>query len=113
VPTPTDTYEQLSRAWSQADAETAAALYSPDAVWFDADNRAHRGRDGILDHLKGRFATAGPVTYTIKRQVAGGQVVLTEWTRAAEEDGRRSTGLPGATVLELGPDGIVYHRDYQ
>ena len=113
MPTPTETYEELTRAWSQADADTAAALYAPDAVWYDADNQAHRGRDGILDHLKGRFATAGPVTYTVKRQVAGGHVVLTEWTRAAEEEGRRSTGLPGATVLELGPDGIVYHRDYQ
>jgi len=113
VPTPTETYEQLSAAWAKADAEAVARLYAPDGVWYDADNQAHRGPDGILDHLKGRFATAGPVTYTVKRQVVASDVVLTEWTRATEENGRKSTGLPGATVLELGPEGIVYHRDYQ
>jgi uncharacterized protein (TIGR02246 family) len=119
VASPRETYEQLQQAWSQADAQAAAALYAPDAVYYDADNQVHRGQEGIRDHLRGRFATRGPVQFTVKRQVVSEtpqtdqRVVLTEWTSASEEGGRRSTGLPGATVLEVGRDGITYHRDYQ
>jgi uncharacterized protein (TIGR02246 family) len=109
-----EVYERLRQAWAQADAQAAADLYAPEGVYYDADNRAHQGREAVLDHLKGVFATRGPVQYTVKRQVTGdGGVVLAEWTAAATEAGRRSTGLPGATVLQLGRDGIVYHRDYQ
>jgi ketosteroid isomerase-like protein len=114
-----ETYERLQQAWAQADAQAAAGLYAPDAVYYDSDNQMHRGADRIRDHLKGRFATRGPVRFTAKRQVegdgaaSGRHVVLTEWTSDFEEGGRRSVGLPGATVLEVGRDGIVYHRDYQ
>lgn len=109
-----ETYEQLAQAWAQADAQAAAALYAADAVYYDSDNQVHRGQDGIRDHLKGSFATRGPVTYTVKRQVVGeDRVVLTEWTSDSSDGGRRSSGLPGATVIEVGSDGITYHRDYQ
>lgn len=109
-----ETYEQLQQAWAQADAQAAADLYAADAVYYDSDNQVHRGPEGIRDHLKGRFATRGPVKFTVKRQVIGdNSVVLTEWTSDSSEGGRRSTGLPGATVIEVGREGIVYHRDYQ
>jgi uncharacterized protein (TIGR02246 family) len=111
-----EVYEQLRQAYAQADAQAAAGLYAPDGVFLDADNRTHTGREAVLEHLKGFFATRGPVQYTVKRQVAdegAAGVVLTEWTSATDEGGRRSAGLPGATVLEVGTSGIVYHRDYQ
>jgi uncharacterized protein (TIGR02246 family) len=110
-----EVYEQLRQAYAQADAQAAAGLYAPDGVFLDADNRTHRGREAVLEHLKGFFATRGPVQYTVKRQVADQDagVVLTEWTSATDEGGRRSAGLPGATVIEVGRHGIVYHRDYQ
>jgi hypothetical protein len=38
--------------------------------------------------------------------------VLAEWTSASTDGGRRSTGVPGVSVLEVGRDGIVYHRDF-
>jgi uncharacterized protein (TIGR02246 family) len=109
-----EVYEQLRQAYAQADAQAAAGLYAPDGVFLDADNRTHRGREAVLEHLKGFFATRGPVQYTVKRQVEGGDgTVLTEWTAASTEAGRHSTGLPGATVLEIGRGGITYHRDYR
>ena len=111
---PAEVYERLRDAWAQADAQAAADLYAPDGVYYDADNQVHRGREAVLGHLKGYFATRGPVQYTLKRQVGGdGGVVLAEWTSASTDAGRRSTGLPGASVIQLGRDGIVYHRDYQ
>jgi uncharacterized protein (TIGR02246 family) len=111
-----EVYEQLRQAYAQADAQAAAGLYAPDGVFLDADNRTHTGREAVLEHLKGFFATRGPVQYTVKRQVegeAGSGVVLTEWTSATDEGGRHAGGLPGATVIEVGPHGIVYQRDYQ
>jgi hypothetical protein len=38
--------------------------------------------------------------------------VLAEWTSAFTEGGRRSSGVPGVSVVEVGQDGITYHRDY-
>ena len=113
--TPGEVYEQLREAYAKADAQAAAGLYAPDGVFLDADNQTHSGRDAILEHLKGYFATRGPVQYTVKRQVTdrGDGVVLTEWTSAVDEGGRHAGGLPGATALEVGRHGIVYHRDYQ
>ncbi|HJW63782.1 MAG TPA: hypothetical protein VJ849_09795 [Actinomycetes bacterium] len=47
-----------------------------------------------------------------KRQVGGDQTVLAEWTSAYRDGGRRSVGVPGLSVVEVGRDGIVYHRDF-
>jgi len=39
--------------------------------------------------------------------------VMAEWTSAFTQAGRRSSGVPGVSVVEVGRDGIIYHRDYQ
>jgi uncharacterized protein (TIGR02246 family) len=108
-----EVYERLRQAYAQADAQAAADLYAPDGVFLDADNRTHSGREAVLEHLKGFFATRGPVQYTVKREVTDDGVLLAEWTSATDEGGRHAGGLPGATVIEVGRHGIVYHRDYQ
>jgi ketosteroid isomerase-like protein len=95
---PAEVFEALREAHARADAEAAAALYAPDAVYYEPDNVPHRGR--------------GPGELTVKRQVHADQTVLTEWTSAFTDGGRRSTGVPGVSVIELGRDGIVYHRDF-
>ncbi|HKE99944.1 MAG TPA: nuclear transport factor 2 family protein [Actinomycetes bacterium] len=111
---PVSVYERLRDAYARADARAAAELYAPDATWYDAGNQVHRGREAVAEHLRGFFATRGPVLYTVKRQVTGPEgALLAEWTSAWSEEGRRSTGLPGATSLQIGPEGISYHRDYQ
>jgi uncharacterized protein (TIGR02246 family) len=113
-PAAASVYERLRGAYERADARAAAELYAPDAVWYDAQNQVHRGREEVAEHLRGFFATRGPVQYTVKRQVAGPDgALLAEWTSAWSGEGRRSAGLPGATALEVGSDGIRYHRDYQ
>jgi uncharacterized protein (TIGR02246 family) len=109
---PAEVFEALREAHARADAEAAAALYAPDAVYYEPDNVPHRGRDEIRTHLASVFAVRGPVELTVKRQVHADQTVLTEWTSAFTDGGRRSTGVPGVSVLEVGRDGIVYHRDF-
>ena len=128
VASPAEVFEALREAQARADAEAAAALYAPDAVDNEPDNIPHQGRaeirrfnvpveddmqlDEIRTHLASVFAVRGPVELTVKRQVGGDQTVLIEWTSAFTDGGRRSTGVPGVSVLELGRDGIVYHRDF-
>ena len=110
---PREVYEQLRQAYAAADATAAAGLYADDGVYYDADNQLHTGPSGVERHLKGFFATRGPIQLTVKRQAEGDDgIVLTEWTSASDDGGRRSSGLPGATVLQVGRSGISYARDY-
>ena len=44
---PAEVFEALREAHARADAEAAAALYAPDAVYYEPDNVPHRGRDEI------------------------------------------------------------------
>jgi uncharacterized protein (TIGR02246 family) len=113
VASPAEVYEALRQAHAKADADAAAALYAPDAVYYEPDNVPHRGRDEIRAYLASYFAIRGPVELTVKRQVDADSAVMTEWTSAYTEAGRRSSGVPGASVVEVGGAGITYHRDYQ
>ena len=108
---PAEVFEALRQAHARADADAAAALYAPDAVYYEPDNVPHRGRDEIRNHLASVYAVRGPVELRVTRQVAADQAVLAEWTSAYTEAGRRSVGVPGVSVVEVGRDGIVYHRD--
>ena len=109
---PAEVFESLRQALAAADADAAAALYAPDGVYYEPDNVPHNGRDEIRTYLASVFAVRGPVQLTVKRQVDADQAVLAEWTSAYTEGGRRSSGVPGVSVLELGRDGITYHRDF-
>jgi len=112
VASPAEVYEALRQAHAKGDADAAAALYAPDAVYYQPDNVGHRGRDEIRTYLASYFAVRGPVDLTVKRQVGADAAVLAEWTSAYTEGGRRSSGVPGVSVVEVGRDGITYHRDF-
>jgi uncharacterized protein (TIGR02246 family) len=113
VASPAEVFQALREAHAKADADAAAALYAPDAVYYEPDNAAHRGRDEIRNHLAAYFARRGPVEVTVKREVFADSSVLAEWTSSYTEGGRRWSGTPGVSVVELGREGISYHRDYQ
>jgi uncharacterized protein (TIGR02246 family) len=112
MPSPGEAFEALRKAHAAADADAAAALYAPDAVYYEADNVPHRGQEEIRTYLASLYAVRGPVELTVKRQVDAGQAVLAEWTSSYTEGGRRSSGVPGVSVVEVGEDGITYHRDF-
>jgi uncharacterized protein (TIGR02246 family) len=113
VASPAEVFEALRAAHAKADADEAAGLYAPDAVFYGPDNLVHKGPDEIRNHLASYFANRGPVEVTVKRQVANGKVLLTEWTSAYTQGGRRWSGTPGVSVIEIGRHGITYQRDYQ
>jgi uncharacterized protein (TIGR02246 family) len=112
VASPAQVFEALRQAHAKADADAAAALYAPDAVYYEPDNVPHRGRDDIRTHLASVYAVRGPVELSVKRQVDAERAVLAEWTAAYTEGGRRSSGVPGVSVVEVGRHGITYHRDF-
>jgi uncharacterized protein (TIGR02246 family) len=110
---PAEVFEALRAAHAKADADGAARLYAPDAVYYGPDNLVHKGPEEIRNHLASYFANRGPVEVTVKRQVSNGTVLLTEWTSSYTQGGRRWSGTPGASVIEVGRHGITYQRDYQ
>lgn len=110
---PAEVYEALRQAHARADADAAAALYAPDAEYYEPGNELHRGRDEIRNFLAAYFANRGPVEITVKREVTADSTVLAEWTSAYTQAGRRSSGTPGVSVVEVSSHGIRYHRDYQ
>jgi uncharacterized protein (TIGR02246 family) len=110
---PAEVFEALRQAHAKADADAAATLYASDAVYYEPDNESHRGRDEIRNYLAAYFARRGPVEVTVKREVQADSSVLAEWTSSYTEAGRRWSGTPGVSVVELGREGIKYHRDYQ
>lgn len=109
---PAEVYKALREAHAKADAEGAAALYAPDAEYYEPDGEVHRGRDEIRTFLAAYFARRGPVDINVKREVVADSSVLAEWTSSYTEAGRRWSGIPGVSVLEIGDEGITYHRDY-
>ena len=48
----------------------------------------------------------------VQRLGVDGDSAIVEWTWSFRHGNRRVTGQPGATVLQIGPAGITYHRDY-
>jgi len=113
VASPAEIFQALREALSKADADAAAKLYAPDGVYYEPGDMAHRGPDEIRNYLAADFARRGPVEITVKREVTSDSSVLAEWTSSYTEGGRRWSGTPGVSVLEIGRDGITYHRDYQ
>src|SRR6266516_2412387 len=69
VASPAEVYEALRQAHALADADAAAALYAPDAEYYEPGNQVHRGRDEIRNFLAAYFANRGPVEVTVKREV--------------------------------------------
>ena len=64
---PAEVFEALRAAHAKADADGAARLYAPDAVYYGPDNLVHKGPEEIRNHLASYFANRGPVEVTVKR----------------------------------------------
>ena len=111
-PGPANYFEQLREALEVGDPDWAAEAYAPDAVYYEPANPPHEGRESIRAYLNDLLKGHPGLQYTVQRMAVDGEVTIVEWTWSFRRGGRRVTDQPGATVLQVGPDGIVYHRDY-
>ena len=111
-PGPANYFEQLREALEVGDPDWAAEAYARDAVYYEPANPPHEGRESIRAYLNDLLKGHPGLQYTVERMGVDGDTAIVEWTWSFRRGGRRVTDQPGATVLQVGPDGIVYHRDY-
>jgi uncharacterized protein (TIGR02246 family) len=112
-PGPANYFEQVREALEAGDADWAATAYDRDAVYYESANPPHEGREDIRTYLTDLLKGHRNLQYTVERMGVDGDSAIVEWTWSFRtRDNRRVTGQAGASVIQVGPNGIVYHRDY-
>jgi limonene-1,2-epoxide hydrolase len=111
-PGPANYFEQLREAFEVGDPDWAAEAYAPEAVYYEPANPPHEGRESIRAYLNDLLKGHPGLQYSVERMGVDGDTAIVEWTWSFRRGGRRVSDQPGVTVLQVGPDGIVYHRDY-
>jgi SnoaL-like domain len=111
-PGPANYFEQLREALEVGDPDWAAAAYAPDAVYYEPANPPHEGRESIRAYLNDLLKGHRNLEIDVKHLGVDGDSAIVEWTWSFRNGNRRVSDQPGATVLQIGPGGISYHRDY-
>jgi uncharacterized protein (TIGR02246 family) len=112
-PGPANYFEQVREAFEAGDADWAAAAYAPDAIYYEPANPPHEGREAIRAYLNDLLKGHRNLSFQVERMGVDGDSAIVEWTWSFRTpDNRRVTGQAGATVVQVGPNGITYHRDY-
>jgi len=109
---PANYFEQLREALEVGDPDWAAAAYAPDAVYYEPANPPHEGREAIRAYLNDLLKGHRNLKVDVQHMGVDGDSAIVEWTWSFRYGNRRVSDQPGATVLQIGPAGIVYHRDY-
>ena len=98
--------ERYARAWEDADAEAAGALFTEDATYrSDPFSEPYRGREEIRRYWREVTAHQASVEVSIGRTMAVGSRALVEWWTQMDSDTAPVT-LPGALLLELDENGL-------
>jgi len=112
-PGPANYFEQIREALEIGDADWAAAAYAPDAVYYEPANPPHEGREAIRAYLNDLLKGHRNLVFAVERMGVNGDSAIVEWVWSFRtQENRRVTGQTGATVIQVGPQGITYHRDY-
>jgi len=111
-PGPANWFEQIREAMEVGDADWAATAYAPDAVYYEPANPPHEGREAIRAYLNDLLKGHRNLRVDVQRIGADGDSAIVEWTWSFRTGNRRVSDQPGATVIQVGSSGIVYHRDY-
>jgi uncharacterized protein (TIGR02246 family) len=113
-PGPVNWFEQVREAAEAGDPDWAAAAYATDAVYYEPANPPHEGRDSIRAYLNSVLAGHRGLVWEVDRIGADGDVAIVEWRQSyVAPDGDEVADQPGVSVIQIGPAGIVYHRDYR
>ena len=111
-PGPANYFEQLREALEVGDPDWAAAAYAPDAVYYEPANPPHEGRESIRAYLNDLLKGHRELRVDVRRLGADADSAIVEWTWSFRVGNRWVSDQPGASVIQVGPAGIVYHRDY-
>jgi uncharacterized protein (TIGR02246 family) len=111
-PGPANYFEQLREAMEVGDPDWAASAYAPDAVYYEPANPPHEGRDAIRAYLNDLLKGHRDLRVEVQRIGVDGDSAIVEWTWSFRSGDRRVSDQAGASVVQVGPAGILYHRDY-
>ena len=111
-PGPANYFEQIREAMEVGDPDWAAVAYAPDAVYYEPANPPHEGREAIRAYLNDLLKGHRNLRVDVQRIGVDGDSAIVEWTWSFRSGDRRVGDQPGASVIQVGPAGIVYHRDY-
>jgi hypothetical protein len=111
-PGPANYFEQIREAMELGDPDWAAAAYAPDAVYYEPANPPHEGPEAIRAYLNDLLKAHRNLRVDVQRVGVNGDSAIVEWTWSFRSGDRRVSDQPGASVIQVGPAGVVYHRDY-
>jgi hypothetical protein len=111
-PGPANYFEQIREAMEVGDPDWAATAYAPDAVYYEPANPPHEGREAIRAYLNDLLKGHRNLRVDVHRIGVDGDSAIVEWTWSFRSGDRRVGDQPGVSVIQVGPAGIVYHRDY-
>jgi hypothetical protein len=111
-PGPANYFEQIREAMELGDADWAATAYAPDAIYYEPANPPHEGREAIRAYLNDLLKGHRNLRVDVRRMGVDGDSAMVEWTWSFGGGDRRVGDQPGVSVIQVGPSGIVYHRDY-
>jgi uncharacterized protein (TIGR02246 family) len=111
-PGPANYFEQIREALELGDPDWAAEAYAPEAVYYEPANPPHEGREAIRTYLNDLLKGHRNLRVEVQRMGVDGDSAIVEWTWSFLIGDRRVSDQPGASVIQVGPGGIVYHRDY-
>jgi uncharacterized protein (TIGR02246 family) len=111
-PGPANYFEQLREAMEVGDPDWAASAYATDAVYYEPANPPHEGREAIRAYLNDLLKGHRDLRVEVQRIGVDGDSAIVEWTWSFRSGDHRVRDQSGASVVQVGPAGIVYHRDY-
>jgi uncharacterized protein (TIGR02246 family) len=111
-PGPANYFEQIREALELGDPDWAAEAYAPEAVYYEPANPPHEGREAIRTYLNDLLKGHRNLRVEVQRIGVDGDSAIVEWTWSFLVGDRRVSDQPGASVIQVGPAGVVYHRDY-
>jgi hypothetical protein len=105
--------EAYRRAWEEADADAAAALFDERATYRSNIFQApHEGREGVRRYWLNVTRTQENVRVLMGRPFVDGNRVAAEFWTTMLVDGAETT-LPGCLLLDFGEEGLcVALREY-
>jgi hypothetical protein len=100
-----DWVEAYRLAWEGADADGAAALFTPDATYrSNIFEQPHEGREGVAEYWRTVTATQSDVRVRMGRPFVDGSRVAVEFWTTMDSSGETIT-LPGCLLLDFADDG--------
>jgi hypothetical protein len=98
--------EAYRRAWEEADADAAAALFDEGGTYrSNIFEDPYEGRDGVRRYWQEVTSTQEDVRVRMGRPFTDGDRVAAEFWTTMRNDGAQIT-LPGCLLLRFGDDGL-------